>query len=277
MRAVLQAYGRALISQLSARMLLLSFIPFILSVLLWGVLLWLGLQPLVDAVHNLFSEHGGFTISNGVLAIFGLGLLKTVIVPLIAMLLLLPLMILTSLIFMGVAAMPAIVRYVGQRWYPQLEKKNGGGWFGSLLAALGAFGLFLLAWLVVLPLYFVPPLALLAQVLVWGWLTSRVMAYDALADYASADERRQLLRLHRWPLLAIGAVSGAAGAIPGLLWLGGALSVVLFPFLAAISIWLYVLIFVFTGLWFQHYCLAALATLRAAAAFRPDIVAPASA
>ncbi|MES2740215.1 MAG: EI24 domain-containing protein [Pseudomonadota bacterium] len=271
MRAVLQAYGRALISQLSARMLLLSFIPFFLSVLLWGVLLWLGLQPLVDGVHNLFSEHGGFSISNGVLAAFGLGLLKTVIVPLIAMLLLLPLMILTSLIFMGVAAMPAIVRHVGRRSYPQLEKKSGGGWFGSLLAALGAFGLFLLAWLVVLPLYFVPPLALLAQVLLWGWLTSRVMAYDALADYASADERRQLLRAHRWPLLAIGVASGAAGAIPGLLWLGGALSVVLFPFLAVISIWLYVLIFVFTGLWFQHYCMAALANQRAAAIALPTV------
>jgi hypothetical protein len=42
------------------------------------------------------------------------------------------------------------------------------------------------------------------------------------------------------------------------------LSVILFPFLAALSIWLYVLVFIFTGLWFQHYCLEALAKYRSA-------------
>jgi hypothetical protein len=40
----------------------------------------------------------------------------------------------------------------------------------------------------------------------------------------------------------------------------------MFPFLAAISIWLYVLIFIFTGLWFQYYCLEALARQRGEAA-----------
>jgi fatty acid desaturase len=85
-----------------------------------------------------------------------------------------------------------------------------------------------------------------------------VMAYDALADHASAEERRVLMRTHRWPLLAIGIAAGAMGAAPTLLWLGGALSVILFPLLAGVSIWLYVLVFVFSGLWFQHYLLEAL-------------------
>jgi hypothetical protein len=39
--------------------------------------------------------------------------------------------------------------------------------------------------------------------------------------------------------------------------------VVLFPVLAVLSIWLYLIIFIFTGLWFQYYCLQALADLRA--------------
>jgi hypothetical protein len=33
-----------------------------------------------------------------------------------------------------------------------------------------------------------------------------------------------------------------------------------------LSIWLYLLIFIFTGLWFQYYCLQALRELRAGAA-----------
>jgi len=91
-----------------------------------------------------------------------------------------------------------------------------------------------------------------------------VMGYDTLAEHASADERALLLARHRKQLLLIGMVSGAAGALPGIVWFGGlVLSVVLFPFLAAISVWLYVLIFIFTGLWFQYYALQALADLRA--------------
>jgi hypothetical protein len=56
--------------------------------------------------------------------------------------------------------------------------------------------------------------------------------------------------------------TGSLGAVPGLLWLGGVISVILFPLLAALSIWLYLLVFVFGGLWFQHYCLDALVRLR---------------
>jgi hypothetical protein len=65
-------------------------------------------------------------------------------------------------------------------------------------------------------------------------------------------------------------VSGLLGALPGVAWIGGALfSVVLFPFLAVLSIWLYLVIFIFTGLWFQYFCLQALADLRAAHGTRP--------
>jgi hypothetical protein len=150
------------------------------------------------------------------------------------------------------------------RQFPQLAMKQGGSLLGSLALNLGTMLLFVLLWLLTLPLYFFPPVALVVQVALWGWMTARVMSYDVLAAHASEDERRALVRTRRRPLLAIGMVSGAAGALPGIVWIGGALiSVVLFPFLAIISIWLYVLIFMFTGLWFQYYCLQALQELRA--------------
>jgi hypothetical protein len=264
MRGVLNAYGRALLSQLHGKMLVLSIVPFLLSVALWAVLLYFCLQPMVDYVHAAFIEHDLFGSSTSWLNNLGLGVLKTVVPPLIAMLTLLPLMILTALIFIGVAAMPFVVRHVGGRHYPQLEKKRGGSIAGSVAAALGGFAIFVLAWFVALPLYLFPPAALVVQVLLWGWLTQRVMTYDALADYASAEERATLRRAHRWQLMAIGVVSGVAGAIPGVVWVGGAtIAVVFFPFLAAASIWLYILIFIFTGLWFEYYCLEALQQQRA--------------
>jgi len=275
MRNVFNSYGRALLSQLHGKMLLLSAMPFLLSLLLWGLLLYWGLQPLIDSLQALFAEHDLFRTSSAVLGTFGLGMLKTVIVPLIAMFMLLPLMILTALIFMGVLAMPAIGRHVGGRHFPQLEKKHGGSLLGSVGTSLATFLLFIVVWAALLPLYAFPPAALVGQALLWGWLTYRVMAYDAMAEYASVDERQTIMRARRTQLLLIGVVSGAAGAVPGMLWMGGVMSVVFFPFLAAFAIWLYVMIFIFTGLWFQYYCLEALSALRGVQGMRD--VAPADA
>lgn len=269
MNEVLRAYGRALRSHFSRKMILLSLVPLLLSLVLWGGLMWLFLQPLLDGLQMMFAEYGWYDTSNSIFSTLGLGMLKVVVVPLVAILLLLPLMIGTSLLFIGVAAMPAIGRTVERRQFPGMEKKQGGSMLGSVALNLSGMLVFAVLWVLLLPLYAIPPLAVAAHALLWAWLTSRVMSYDALADYASPGERRELMRRRRWPLMAIGLASGLAGALPGLAWVGGAvMAVVLFPFLAMLSVWLYILIFLFTGLWFQFYCMQALADLRAEAAQR---------
>lgn len=264
MSALLRTWRRALRDQFTLRVLLLSAVPLLLSLLLWGVLLWFGLQPLVDWLHQLFAEHAGFEASQRALSMVGLSVLQVVIVPLMAIALLVPLMAGSTLLFMGVVAMPAIERHVSRRHYPHLERLQGGSFFGSLAVNLGSSLLFALLWLCTLPLYAIPPLAWLAHACLWAWVTMRVMSYDALAAHASREERLAILARHRGALLTIGFVSGLLGAIPGIAWMGGAvLSVVLFPFLAVASLWLYTMIFLFAGLWFQYYCLQALETMRA--------------
>jgi hypothetical protein len=253
---------RALFSQLHIRMLLLTLLPLVIGLGLWGLLLWQGLQPLIDQIHQWFSQYSLFQSVGSTLDAWGLSAIRSVMVPLLAMWLLLPLMILSALVLVSALAMPAIGRHVATHHYPQLEMRQGGSFAGSVWVSVSSFIVFLVIWLLTLPLNLVPLFALFIQPLLWGWLTSRVMAYDALADFADHEERRALLARQRWPLLAIGVATGSLGAIPGLLWLGGVISVILFPLLAALAIWLYLLVFVFSGLWFQHYCLDALARLR---------------
>ena len=262
MTPIFHSFFRALLTQMHPRMLLMTVLPFIAAIALWGVALWLGLQPLVDQLHAWFADYGLFRWSGEMLDSLGLSMLKTLLVPLIAMWLLLPLMIVTALFLVGALAMPVISRHVGQHYYPQLERRHGGSFGGSLWVSLSSSVAFLLAWLITLPLNLVPLFALIIQPLLWGWLTCRVMAYDALSDFADADELMKIRLGQRFPLLVIGVVTGSLGAAPGLLWLGGVMSVIFFPVLAAVAIWLYLFVFVFSGLWFQHYCLDALARLR---------------
>lgn len=264
MTALVTSLYRALLSQLHPRMLLLTLMPLVIAVALWGVALWFGLQPLVDTLHASFADYGLFRVSGEMLDSMGLSAVRALLVPLLAMWLLLPFMIVTALVLVGSLAMPAIARHVGRHHYPQLQRRQGGSLAGSLWVSLSSFAGFIVVWLLTLPLNLVPLFALFIQPLLWGWLAFRVMSYDALADYADRDERRAIVQRERWPLLAIGVATGSLGAVPGLMWLGGVASVIFFPILATAAIWLYLLVFVFSGLWFQYYCLDVLARLRSA-------------
>ena len=100
--------------------------------------------------------------------------------------------------------------------------------------------------------------------LIWGWLTYRVMAFDALAEHASKEERREVLRRHRVTLLGMGVLTGYLGAAPSVVWASGVVFAAAFVVLLPLAIWIYTLVFAFSSLWFAHFCLQALAQLRAA-------------
>ncbi len=263
MKALLFSFGRALASQFHPRMMLMTLAPFLVALAFWGVVLWQTLQPLYDALHRLLLDNDAFAESAKWLAFFGLAALKIFVVPLIAMWLLLPLMVATSLIFVSLLATPAVVRHIGRRYHPLLERRGGGNAINLFWITFTSFLLFIVLWVVTLPLCALPVIGFALQPLLWGWLTCRVVASEVFGIYADAEERAELMRRHRWPLLTMGTLTGLLGMAPSALWMGSSVVMaVLFPLLAAVSLWLYVLVFVFSGLWFSHYCLAALDAYR---------------
>ena len=159
MKGVALAWRRALRAQFSRRMLGLSFLPLLITLLAWGGLLWAFLPGLLDWLHALFAEYGWFQSTSSMLSTLGLGMLKVIVVPMVAIVLLLPVMIGSSLLFMGIFAMPAIERYVGQRHFPKLEQRQGGSFAGSVWMNLKSVLVFALLWLCTVPLYAIPPLA----------------------------------------------------------------------------------------------------------------------
>jgi hypothetical protein len=192
-----------------------------------------------------------------------------VLAPLIVIFAVTPLIVVVSLLVVALLMAPALVSLVAERRFPNLERKRGGSWLGALVWSLGSTLLAMIALVVSVPLWLVPPLVLILPPLIWGWLTYRVMAYDALAEHASRQERIELLRRHRGWLLGIGVLTGFLGAAPSMLWASGALFAVAFVLLIPVAVWVYTLVFAFSALWFAHFSLAALQTLRAETANMP--------
>jgi hypothetical protein len=264
MNLFLDSLWRAVGYCLHPKVIALSLLPLVLMI---GLSLGLGYffwDGALDSVRVWLESSNLMRALWGWLETMGAGNLKTVVAPLVVIFAVTPVLVLVTLLAVAAFMGPALARLVARRRFPDLERKHGGSLVLSIGWALGSTLLALLALLVSLPLWLVPPLILLLPPLIWGWLTYRVMAFDALAEHASSSERREIFRRHRLWLLGIGVVTGYLGAAPSVVWASGALFAAAFVVLVPVAIWIYTLVFAFASLWFAHYCLAALQQLRAA-------------
>lgn len=266
MRELLDAFWRATAYCLHPRVIVLSLAPLILVGGLTWLLGWMYWEAAVDWVRSTLDNWALLSSFFKWLDALGAAGFRTVLAPLIIVALSVPVVVLVSLLLVALTMTPAIVSLVATRRFPQLERKRGANFLQSAGWSIGCTVGALVVLAASIPLWFIPPLVLVVPPLIWGWLTWRVMAFDVLADHASRDERRTLMREQRWPLLAIGIVTGYLGAAPSLIWALGAMALVFAPLLIVASVWLYTLVFAFASLWFAHYALAALQRLRARAA-----------
>jgi hypothetical protein len=236
MDIVILALKRATQDLFSPRMLALALWPMGIALLVWGLLaFWFGAAwkaeilaflattPAQDLVHWAGAEW--------VLAYAAI---------LLVLLLWLPAVFITALLITALALMPFIVRHVEARYYPGLERRHGGTVAGSVVNGLFATSLYVLAWIVLLPIWLFAPFGVLVSVLLNAWLNQRLFVYDALAEHADAAELSALRRGDAGPLYLLSAFLGLAYFVPGLNLVAP----------------------VFLGLAFAHYGLAALARLR---------------
>jgi Etoposide-induced protein 2.4 (EI24) len=262
MSKLIDSFWRAAAYCLHPRVIVLSLLPLVILAALslgLGYFFW---DSATAAVRAYLGQYDLVGTLAGWLGSVGFASLGNLLAPLLLLMLAVPVMVIVSLLFVAMFMTPAMVTLVASRRFPLLERKAGGSLIASVFWSLGSTLLALIALVLSVPLWLVPPLVLVLPPLIWGWLTYRVMSYDALAEHASRDERRQIIREHRMQLLGIGVLSGYLGAAPSLVWASGALFLAMAPVLVPLAIWIYTLVFAFSSLWFAHYTLAALDSLR---------------
>jgi hypothetical protein len=239
----------------------LSFLP----VLLMGALAWfLALYfwvPALDAVQTTLGSWQLVKVMESWLGSAGLSNVRTMLSQLIVMVIATPVIVIGSLLLVAAMMAPWMLKLVAKRRFPTLEQLRGGSILGGVVGALWVTLLAVFALIITIPLWLIPPLVLVLPPLIWGWLTFRVMSYDVLADHASREERREIIKAHRFPLIAMGVLTGYVSALPSMIW-GFGLALIWAPYVVLMAIWTYTLVFAFSALWFSHYLLSALADLR---------------
>lgn len=269
MREVWDAFWRAGLYCLHPQLMWWSLLPMAVLVVLAGGLGYLYFDSMLLWMGQLLESQDWLQSIWSWLESVGAGGVKTILVPLLVIAVCTPVLMVTSLLSVGVWLAPRIVELVGRRRFPEMHRHGAGNYFLSMGWALLSSCAALLALVLTLPLYLIPPFVLVVPMLIWGWLTYRVLAFDALAQHATPAERRIIFHRHRWTLLAMGVFSGYLGLAPALVWSLGLLAVALAPLLLPLMVWLYTLIFVFSSLWFTHFCLHALQAMRHEAVVPP--------
>ena len=258
MRLLIDAAWRAAAYCVHPLVIFLSLLPLLLTcglAYLLAVAYW---ESAIDGVRAVFESWSLLEALFGWLERSGRLGLKTVLAPLVVVFLATPVIVVFSLLAVAVLMAPFMLKLVANRRFATLERRKGGSFAGSLFISLGATLIAVVGLVVSIPFWLIPPVALIVPPLIWGWLTYRVMSYDMLAEHASREERRELVRRHRVVLLTMGVICGYLGAAPSLLWVSGVMFVAFAPLLVPVAIWIYTLVFAYSGLWFAHYLLAAL-------------------
>jgi len=215
MTPILDALARALRDLVSLRVLWVVIWPMLVAGLLWlvlAVVFWSTFSGWIAQGLDAIGIQAWLTGLEPVWIASGIQLV-------VHLLLFVPLVMLTALVITALFAMPALIRLVAERDYPQLKRENGGGLAGSVWNAVIAIALFVALWMVTLPLWLIG-VGVIVPFVAAAYLNQRLFRYDAIAEHASADEMTALFKNGRGGWWGLGLLTGLVQFVPLLNLLG---------------------------------------------------------
>lgn len=123
------------------------------------------------------------------------------------------LIIVTTLLITAIFVMPALINLVAKRSYPELKRMHGGDVIGSVVNALLASGIFILIWIVTLPLWTVGA-GLLVPFVAVAFMNQQLFRYDALSEHANKQEIKTICAENRYSLWSLGLLTGFIQFVP---------------------------------------------------------------
>ncbi len=150
---------------------------------------------------------------------------------------------LTASLLAAIVIMPLMLKFLAETEYRDVAAMGKDSFVAATVNSILAAILFILGWLLTIPLWLIPGFSLLIPLLLMGWLNRRTFAYDALSMHATEAEWLAIRQQQKMPLFMLGLTMALLAHVPVL--------GLLVPALAALS--------------FVHYGLEALRRSRGGA------------
>ncbi|MEO8331033.1 MAG: EI24 domain-containing protein [Gallionella sp.] len=209
MNQILDALAKAFRDLFQFRILWIVIWPVLAAMLLWlvlGVTFWdtfsgwietglgyIGIQHWLDGLEPRW-------VANAIQAV-------------VHIILFVPLVFVTALLITAFFVMPALIRLVAERDYPQLKRENGSSVIGNLGNAAVAVGIFIAIWALSLPLWMIG-VGVLVPFVAATYLNQRLFRYDALAEHASSVEMKVMFTEYQSSWWGLGLLTGLLQFVP---------------------------------------------------------------
>jgi CysZ protein len=209
MPLIFKAITRALRDLIQFKIIWIMIWPILVSSLLWlivGMVFW-------DTFSEwIFQGFAALGIADW-LAKTDAGWIANSIQGLIHLLVFLPLIIVTTLVITDFFVVPALINLVAKKYFPNLKRECGGTVIGSMINALFAITVYVIIWVITLPLWAFG-VGLLVPFIAAAFINQQLFRYDALSEHANAAEMKKLLGSNRLPLWNLGLLTGFVQYIP---------------------------------------------------------------
>jgi CysZ protein len=125
-----------------------------------------------------------------------------------------PLMLVSAVLLLEIAALPFILEKVARAEYPELERRHGGSQWTSIRRTVVSSAIAAVIMVVTLPLWLVPGFGVVMSLLLSSWLNYRSFSYDVLLGHADAGELQSLPARHRGRLLLMSLGASTLTLVP---------------------------------------------------------------
>lgn len=209
MPLIFKAITRALRDLVQFKIIWIMIWPIIVASILWlivGIVFW---DTFSEWIFQGFSAIG---VADW-LARTDSGWIANSIQSLIHLLVFLPLIMVTTLVITAFFAMPALINLVARKHFPNLKYEYGGTVTGNMINALFAITVYLIIWMIALPLLTFG-VGFLVPLLAAAFLNQQLFRYDALSEHANTQEIKKLINSNRLPSWNLGLLTGLVQYVP---------------------------------------------------------------
>ena len=202
---VLKAFGRSLATLLRPAIWAYVAAPTIISFGLWVLLAMWELEAAVTWLIGQpplawMADGASWLASFFAYSIVWLGILSLAYV--------------TALLITAIFFLPLIIEHLAKRDYPDVARMGEDSFVRSTTNSISAALLFILGWVVTLPLWLIPGMGLILPIWWLTWINRRTFAYDALAVHASRWESETLRKNNGWGFLLLGLLLALLAYVP---------------------------------------------------------------
>lgn len=228
MNDAFQVLLNALIDSFRPKMLMLTLLSVAAALIFWLVIIWLSVDPIMSLA---MSTLGWMGFDMGIPAgeeFFMLTWFKAILVPLTVFGLLWPIVASSAVLLAGLYVTPTVLKYLSKKDFPHLARQGESGVVMSVWVTLKAVIVFLVGWIVTLPLWLIPGMAFVLPLLLTAYLLIAVMRFDALSDHATREEFKRIKKQDSTSAWLIGIFCAFLSFVPPILLIMPVLSALAF-------------------------------------------------